>query len=903
MFSIQQEIDNQKAQESPKLKPIKPLEHPVQAAQHTPVYKMHRYYARRPWNVFENIIKHYTEPGDIILDPFCGGGVTVVEALKLRRKVVGVDLNPLATFITEMEITQLDINKFIKAFEEVKKSSADKIKPLYKTKCLKCKKDTFAEWFEWSNVFECPICHQEVILANAKKPKAGVYICTNKKCKQAFKPSETIKIKEVPINLLVDCNCGYKGLQKLTDRDFDLLNEIDKNFSKIVKKEKLWYPTDEFPDGDLEKDHGLFKKGIKYFSDLFTKRNLLANSFLLKAIQLNTSDEITKKFIYMCFSNSLRFTNRMVAGNPNWRGGNPEWGGHAYWQPNVFNEVNVYSAFSKLAMGIVRGKEFSNQTIGDFFSISDSFNEIQENKTVNLYNRSSHKLPLPENSIDAVITDPPFGGNVQYAELSDFWVIWLKDILKKDGIIDNKYEAIQTRHSGFESAKDEKHYEEMLYKIFKECHRVLKPNGYMVLTFHNKDISVWMSLHRAANRAGFKLPSEDFSENRGIIYQPPIQNYTQTFHTKASGSMLGDFILSFQRIDTIDDAHKISSMLSQEQEKKLVDKIESLLVYHGGADENTLMTVLVPFLMNEIHVFTDVANFNFESFLKKYFSLDSKQKKWFTKEQFTEYYDPKTKRLRPIDFVKAEEFSYNVIVSLLKQRHFVTVDELLSEVYTKLVNSHRPGIEAVNKVLDKYCEMYEDKKSKKKGYRLKTDFKPKEKIDKPYTIDQLGLFGEDSNTSNLSHNEIIQLVAHFALELGYKVHVGKTEQNKEKDFRIISSSMQFKEDFGIANANAFKKIKEIDLLILEGYEVPAVFEVTTSIDTAREAINDRFRDLFTILPNTKINAFVIVKDVDYNKAKEMLNSAANKKDKLNSRIRIIKVSELTKQFINEILKS
>lgn len=899
MFTVQQEIENQKAQEDPKIKPVKPLEHPVRAEQHTPVYKMHRYYARRPWNVFENIIKHYTEPGDIILDPFCGGGVTVVEALKLRRKVVGVDLNPLATFITEMEVAPLDINKFKKAFEEVKKKAEEKILPMYKTKCTKCKKDTFAEWYEWSNVFECPICHQEVIIDEAVKPKAAVYKCTNKKCKQAFKPSETFKIREVLRRLSVECDCGHKGVQKVTAKDIEIYENIEKNFEKTIKKEKLWYPKDDFPDGDLEKDHGLFKKGIQYFYNLFTKRNLLGNSYLFNIILELDVDESIKRFLFFGFSANLSWTSIMSSDTGH------GWQHHAYWLPNQFFELNVLKSFqNRIVNGnstLLRGKVYSNSAIDDFFQFANNQRDLLIDKTIQIINQSSHKLNFPDQFFSAIITDPPFGGNVQYAELSDFWVIWLRDVLKTDGIIDNRFEAIQTRHSGFESEKDSTHYEEMLFKIFKECHRVLKPNGYMVLTFHNKDISVWMSLHRAANRAGFKLPAEDFAENRGIIYQAPIQNYTQTFHTKASGSMLGDFILSFQRIDRIDDAHKISTALTQEQERKLIEKIEALLHYHGGADQNTLMTVLVPFLMNDLHVFTDVANFNFESFLKKYFNLDTKQKKWFTKEQFQEYYDPQIKRLRPIDFVKAEEFTYNVIVSLLKQKHFVTVDELLAEVYTKLVNSHRPGIEAVNKVLDKYCEMYEDKKTKKKGYILKTNTLTDNRIAKPATTDQLGLFGEDSISESISHNDIIKLLAHYALELGYKVHVGNTEQNKEKEFRSISESMRFKEDYGIANQNAFKKIKEIDLLILEGNEIPAVFEVTTSIDTAREAINDRYRDLFTILPNTKINAYVIVKDPDFGKAIDMINSAANKKDKLYTKIKIIKVGHLNKEKIKEII--
>lgn len=58
---------------------LKPIDHAVVAKPHTPVYKMHRYFARRPWSVFRSLVEHYSNPGSIILDPFCGGGVIVIE--------------------------------------------------------------------------------------------------------------------------------------------------------------------------------------------------------------------------------------------------------------------------------------------------------------------------------------------------------------------------------------------------------------------------------------------------------------------------------------------------------------------------------------------------------------------------------------------------------------------------------------------------------------------------------------------------------------------------------------------------------------------------------------------------------------------------------------------------------
>jgi hypothetical protein len=139
--SIDVQIQKQSASEGTKAKPIKPIVAPVLAEAHTPVYKMHRYFARRPHNVFEYLIKHYSNPGEIVLDPFCGGGVTVVESLRARRKVIGVDLNPMATFIARTEALPVDVSKLRDAFDAVEEAVRAEIESLYHTRCPKCKNE------------------------------------------------------------------------------------------------------------------------------------------------------------------------------------------------------------------------------------------------------------------------------------------------------------------------------------------------------------------------------------------------------------------------------------------------------------------------------------------------------------------------------------------------------------------------------------------------------------------------------------------------------------------------------------------------------------------------------------------------------------------------------------------
>lgn len=888
-LSIAEEIAKYQKAEGPKEDIVKPIQAPVLAESHTPIYTMHRYFARRPHNVFSYLIKHYTNPGDIILDPFCGGGVTVVEGLKLRRKVIGVDLNPMATFITKMEVMPVDLEALEDGFKQIEKKVKDKILGLYYTECPKCgNKKAIAGWYEWSNVYKCNGCGKPVVLAEAKKKSAGRYICTNTKCKGMVVPSECDKLDDQLITVKYVCECGKSGEKPADDNDRKLYKKIERSFEDTVKKEKLKYPKDKFPDGDRQRDDALYQKGITHFYKLFTIRNLLANARLKQAIKQSILPAEIKHWFVFIFSGSLRYTNNMVFRNPDWQSGKPiEWANHGYWLPNIYVENNVWDFFINRFASVKKGKKLSNEQIGEYAQNADKFTDFGKDKAYLVLNQSSHKLPVKDKNVDIVITDPPFGGNVQYAELCDFWAVWLKDELGLKGIIDNADEAIQTRHSGFETAKSAEHYENMLYKVFKECHRVLKPNGWMVMTFHNREVGVWMSLQRAAVRAGFKLPDASIDKSKGIMYQPPIQNFTQTFNLRASGSMLGDFILSFQRQETLPEIDKIKDTLTPDEEKDFRNKVEELIEFHGGADESLLMTGMIPYL-NEKGLLHRLANFDLRTFLNGHF-VYHKDKKWYKKEMV----DKETQSLKPMDAIPAELLTEGLIASFLREKKVVSLDEILVNIYTNLVNSHRPGIQAINKVLSRFCEQVSVKKGdKRKGYRLKSDLPTSSVVEFKAPTLQTSIFGEDVIASKLDHNELISLLSKYALRLGYNIHIGETEQRKVPNFREISHQMMSPLDFGL-DSKTFDIIKEIDLLWRKGKKIIAAFEVAYTIDTADKAINVRYRNLFTSIPNFDVKTFVIIRDQDYSKAEEKLYTVANLHDGLSDKIKLIKTSQMT----------
>ena len=126
---------------------------------------------------------------------------------------------------------------------------------------------------------------------------------------------------------------------------------------------------------------------------------------------------------------------------------------------------------------------------------------MNEGKKCIVNQASATELPYPDNYFDAVFTDPPYYDNINYAELSDFFYVWLKRTVgelypelfmtpltpKTKEIVSNP-----VRHGNSENAK--KFFEEMLKKSFKEISRVLKPNGIATIVYTHKSTSGWETL-------------------------------------------------------------------------------------------------------------------------------------------------------------------------------------------------------------------------------------------------------------------------------------------------------------------------------------------------------------------------------------------------------------------------
>ena len=512
---------------------------PVVAEAHTPPYKIHKYFARRPHNVFAELINAFTDTNEIVVDPFCGGGVTIYEGLRLGRKVIGFDLNPLSTFIVRNMVISNGLDElFYSKVEDLR----DYLRYLTGDYCkfnIK-KKDYSIDWAELAMTIKCPYCNRPTPLTNKLKVKNGQYKCCHEFC-----PSHQDNLTVSSLNtersgsqylFLVHDSDGKRVVKEF---DFDDRERYDlhiKFLKSELKKENIIVPQDLIPmDWDRQFEDGLAKKGILYFQDFFTKRNLYILLLLLNKIKSYEKELSQSQYelLRLVFSNILKDANVMSFTNDGWQSGKPTtWSKHAYWVPNQYCEVSIEPFFNKSLERVVNAVEFNKkQQLVPLFT-NDMGSILRGDANIMLQNRPINIAGLPEDSVDAIITDPPYGSNVQYLELSHFWYPWNKDLYERFPVFE--LEAISNRKRGFKGAKDQYTYENNLYPVFLYAYKCLKKDKYMTLTFNNKDMSSWLGLLFAIFKAGFTFDN--------LYFQDGVKNYKQTSHTKAEGSPYGDFI-------------------------------------------------------------------------------------------------------------------------------------------------------------------------------------------------------------------------------------------------------------------------------------------------------------------------------------------------------------------------
>lgn len=524
----------------------------IKSESHTPIYKMHKYFARRPHNVFRKLIQFYSPENGLVVDCFGGGGVTLIEGLTCKRRVISYDINTIASFIQYAQTLEVVEDRILLLADIIQNQVSSAFGEFYSTECRHCKELSQVRWYEHAYRVNCPECGKDTLLDhNSKKIGAsgkqvdGVYCCNN--CKTEIRSVNVKRKGSKILNLRYRCkSCGTHETVTPSQADLDKFSSIAKNEKKLVARFNLELPDESFPEyWDRQKEDCLSRKGFHKFRDLFTTRNLLCSAMFFSALESVRSKCTSNEWYFMLMNVSalLRYTNNMTFSVNSWMDGRPvAWAKHAYWTPNQFVECNPMEYFGNRMKAAISGIKDRRSRFSNTTPSFDETDVISGHATHAIRNTSSSKMQIQDNTVDVVVTDPPYGSNVQYGELCHFWLVWLKNKLPfpVDMFeLGNEVVVHRKKDTGANYAKSFQDYKDDLTEIYRECYRVLKPNGVLVFTFNNRNPNAWFSVITSALDAGFELEVE------GVTYQEQIDAYRDTAHLRFDGTAQGDFIYSF----------------------------------------------------------------------------------------------------------------------------------------------------------------------------------------------------------------------------------------------------------------------------------------------------------------------------------------------------------------------
>jgi len=725
---------------------VEHINHALVAKAHTPMYLMHKYWARKPHNVVAEYIKHYSKRGDIVLDLFCGSGVTAIEAIRSERNAVAIDLDPVATFITRMSAIPADLKKFEEAFKEIEGNVRDEIEEMYKTKCPKC------------------------------KGKARI-ICTHWKGTS-------------PIKIMFDCDfCGKRGGKNVDDGDIKKINKIKRVAIPY------WHPQDRLYYGNVP---FMKKEKSNSIDDLFTRRNLIALSILYNGIEGVGSGKI-KDLMKFAFTSMVHLASILTPVRPT-RQYSSFWALHSYWVPPIYMESNVWVLFEsavKGRQGLIKGKIESNEKIKTYKE-AGTFKELEDDANILIRTHNAIELQeiIPPNSVDYVFTDPPYGGAIQYFELSTLWASWLKgEDGSKEFDLDFDDEITINKHQ----KKDFDYYHTMLKAAFRQVYSALKPGKYLTVTFHSTDISVWNSIIRAVVLSGFNLEK--------IIYQPPARASAKGL-LQPYGSAVGDYYIRFRKPEGKKlETEKQMDMKSYERE--VIMSARGIIISRG---EPTIYQHILNGIMVDLNGGRNapIGARNIEDVLKdhigKEFELipvkDAKGKtvgkRWWIKgmdlssQNFTE----------PALSDRVER----AILHLLDKRIKVSFDDVLQSIFMQFPNALTPDTQSIMEILEEYARKTNGK------WMLKAGYTEKERVSE--------------------HSKIIYFLANLGKKAGFEVWVGSQEQGSAYKNKPLSELCDPYVTF--RNIISPERAKQIDVIWHDSGRIKYAFEVenTTGITDA-----------------------------------------------------------------------
>lgn len=841
-----------------------------QALPNTPLYDMIRFWGRKPWNLVRGYIECCTKVGDCVLDPFAGCGVVAVESLKLKRRTIYNDLNKFCRLIARVSTRPVDTNNIERDFEKVMDGVKRKAHPVI----MDGKRENI--FYEWLYLTRCKVCGSSgnilgvtytKIYTSKKPPKKkgdkldDIAIKAYGMIKKYRNISHgelvkrldveardeditraineklvwtaSVKAQEIPVEIQYVCDnekcSAKKGERKRPDR------EDIKKITKINKMRPVYYHPQKdltYPDGKL---FLTYRPGTESVEGLFTKRNLIALSILKNEIDHLKDKDVREKFL-LCFAAILEHTSKME--RPNKKG----WAVKNYIIHPTFLEQNVLHVFSNRYKTLLEGAREANEKIGKFKETKEPSDVIIGEAAASFLALDARKIPISNDSVDYIFTDPEYGESVQYYELSLMAAAWLN--------IENDWrnEIVKNDNQG----KSVTVYRNMLKEAFREAYRVLKPNKYITITFHSREIKYWNTLMFAVQSAGFEYVA--------AIYQTPQREYTNWIKARSPGEMRGDIYVTFKKprkrkkvrrkeLTFLDLADIIKNVVIPRAK-------ETILLHDGKASYDAMARAVTLKLIEEGLMHNPlIRDMNYEKLFDEYFEKHGRKKIWKLKEEVS-----------PIEYIPLGRRIDWLIYSVFnKVGRKVTVDDILCAIFTTLRNAKTPETTEIMEALREIADPVTEKKKPywviKKTIQTSLEEVPSIRIK------------EVIEREELDHARLIKFVSDIGRELGFDIYIGKNEMMKNPAldrYRDIS----LLEIPGLDYA-ALERLENVDVIWLKERKKPkALIEVENTTDPRVGLL--RMANVFES-QKLKVDTFSILPDARMGGIEKILNEPSIKK--------------------------
>lgn len=490
-----------------------PFASDVSEGKNDPIYTLHSYHTKVPHRAVMRYILHYTKPGDVVFDGFCGTGMTgvaaqlcgnlsavsslgyavnsggdildergqVISKLGKRNAILG-DLSPFAGSVAAGYNAFSNVRWHIDSLGQLVSELHSRFASLYSTK-PQSQETVEADYYVWSEHFSCPHCsHEQTLFAYAveKESRALKSSFQCPKCQSELSKDDLIRtwsdildvdrthIKEAKTSIaeIVASVNGRTFRFPPSKYDDDLLR-------RLVPEDYAWYPTAEFPHGRQTRKVRS-GSGIAKVHQMFTQRELviLSNTWEEMRQMRTQSERVAALFLFTACLTLLSRRERYRDGTGKGAQSGTLYVPSLQIEKNAFDVLNrKLEAFSKVSL---------NTSPGTAYISCQSHTDLSV---------------IPSSSVDFIFTDPPFGESLQYGELNFFHEAWLKVFsnLKNDCVMNYVHN------------KDMTFYQRTMVRAFSEGFRILKPGRWISVEFHNSQNNIWMAIQQALWQAGFAV--------------------------------------------------------------------------------------------------------------------------------------------------------------------------------------------------------------------------------------------------------------------------------------------------------------------------------------------------------------------------------------------------------------